>query len=139
MLDVGQPVVTMRFSPRFLNVFFRLPRLPSSLVWRFPEPLRLAIFYSFAESFQLQATSCLAHALWRELGAGSWQFLDHFLLRNRALARPFRVRALVPRALTVHRQPAAMAHPAVQPDFHSRLMFIEISCEDLLRRHPALR
>src|SRR5690349_8262085 len=93
----ASPWWTMRFSPRFLKVFFRLPA-PSFFSGVAPSGAAASLL-AMVRLFQL----------------------DRLLLGDRALARTFarpRVRA---RALAVHRQPAPVPHPPVAADFHQPL------------------
>src|SRR3954447_15448074 len=116
----------MRFSPRFLNVFFFAGR-PAPF---FPPSVPGVADASTGSFFAMTVSAFL--------GA-----LDRFLLRDRALARALaraRVRA---RALSVHGQVAAVPHPAPAADFHQPLdvhrdFLAEVSFHaTLLFNHPA--
>src|SRR3954449_4268029 len=83
----------MRFSPRFLKVFLRLPA-PS--------------FFSFSGRPASAAASLFAMS-------------DHFLLGDRALARALAGAGVGLGALAAHRQCAAVPQPAVAADLHQPL------------------
>src|SRR5215203_4119455 len=85
----------MRFSPRFLKVFFRLPAP------------------SFFSGVAPSAASVLAIC--------SYVFLHRFLLGNGALARSLAGPRVGPGALAAHRQAPAMAHAAIAADLHQPL------------------
>src|SRR5262245_43107490 len=86
----------MRFSPRFLKVFFRLPA-PSF----------------FSGTAPSAAGSVLAIVL--------PSLSDCLLLRDCALARTLARAGVRARALPAHRQVAAVPHPPVTADFHQPL------------------
>src|SRR6516165_9217640 len=86
----------MRFSPRFLKVFFRLPA-PS-------------FFSGVAPSAAGSVFAIVLPSL-----------SDCLLLRDRALARALPRARVRPRALTADGQVAAVTHPAIAADFHQPL------------------
>src|SRR5262245_39998059 len=88
----ASPWWTMRFSPRFLKVFLRLPA-PS-------------FFSGVAPS-----GAASVFAIW----------LYRLLLRDRALARTFAGARIGAGPLSAHRERAAMTHAAVAADFHQPL------------------
>src|SRR5689334_6420322 len=90
----ASPWWTMRFSPRFLNVFLRFPA-PS--------------FFSGVAPSGLAAASLLAIDL------------HNLLLGDRALARALARPRVGLRALAAHRQAAAVAQAAEAADFHQPL------------------
>src|SRR6476661_1261638 len=94
----------MRFSPRFLNVFLRLPA------------------GSFFSGVAPSAASVFAiiqsrNPYWVDAVAD----LDRLLLGNRALARALAGARVGARPLAVHGQAAAVAHAAIAADFHQPL------------------
>src|SRR5205814_8606131 len=126
----------MRFSPRFLNVFFGRPAFsffsgaaPSAAASLF------AIFDPFALGFRLLAFGSWLSALGSRLSALGFRLLafvmpgvrpgrkplHRLLLRNRALARAFARACVGPRSLAADRQSAAMSHAAIAADFHQPL------------------
>src|SRR6478735_8055235 len=90
----------MRFSPRFLNVFLRLP---AGSFFSGVAPSAASVF-AIIQSRNLYWVDAIAD-------------LDRLLLGNRALAGA-RVGA---RPLAVHGQAAAVAHAAIAADFHQPL------------------
>src|ERR1051325_3309015 len=96
----ASPWWTIRFSPRFLKVFLRLPA-PS-------------FFSGVAPSAGAAASSFLAIS-------PQPSALHHFFLGNRAFARPFARARVGARPLTANRQRAAVPHAAVAADLHQPL------------------
>src|SRR5579862_6473763 len=98
----ASPWCTIRFSPRFLNVFFRFPPAPSFFSGVAPS--------GAASAF---AILCLFFLFSRDS--------DRFLLRDRALARTLAGAGIRARALAANRQATAVPHAAVTADFHQPL------------------
>src|SRR4051794_26057895 len=122
----------MRFSPRFLKVFLRLPAAPS--------------FFSGLSGVALSAASAFAITLQSAINQQSTiehrQLLNRLLLGNRALARSLACAGVGLRALPPDRKRTPMAHPAVAADFHQALdvhrdLLAEIAFDaTLLLNHP---
>src|SRR3972149_4013502 len=92
-----------RFSPRFLNVFFRLPPAPS--------------FFSGVAPSAVGSALAINH----QSAITSHQCSDGLLLRDGALARSLARPRVGLRPLPANRQAAPVAHPAVAADFHQPL------------------
>src|SRR5436309_815575 len=99
----------MRFSPRFLKVFLRLPA-PSFFSGVAPSGVAAAASLFAICSFQLSALGCQPSAV-----------LDDLLLRDGALARTLARARVGARTLAAHRQAAAVPHPAETADLHQPL------------------
>src|SRR5215510_13309116 len=98
----ASPWWTIRFSPRFLNVFLRLPVAPSFLSGVAPSGAAASVF-AINQISNLHLAIC--------------NVLDRLLLRDRALARTLAGAGVGSRPLAVHRQVAAVTHAAVRTDF----------------------
>src|SRR5581483_2539695 len=128
----ASPWWTMRFSPRFLNVFLRFPAPSFFSGTAAPSAVGSLFAISFTPALQPPA-----------LQPFSPSALHRFLLGDRALARAFARPRVGARALAVHGQAAAVAHAAVAADFHQPLdvhrdLLAEVALDAaLLLDHPA--
>src|SRR5579871_294501 len=121
----ARPWWTMRFSPRFLNVFFRRPA-PSFFSGVAPSGVAAASLFAMSILVSSQSTVHSSHL-----------FLHRLLLRDRALARALARARIGARALTADRQRAAVPHAAVAADLHQPLdvhrdLFAEIALDAAL-------
>src|SRR6478752_3043020 len=110
----ASPWCTIRFSPRFLNVFLGRPALPSFFSGVAPSGAAASLFAMIPSG--PAETGRYVRALSPEPSA-----LHGFLLGDRALARALAGARVGAGPLAAHRQPAAVPHPAVAADLHQPL------------------